>query len=141
MQSRLQTSVAQPRFYAVLLGFFALLALGLAAVGIYGVLSYSVSQRSREIGVRRALGAHRSHILGLVLRQGLLLTVAGLVLGVVGAIVGTRVLSSLLFGVELTDVTTYAAVPVLLGVVALVACYLPALRATRVDPLRALRYE
>lgn len=141
MQSRLQTSVAQPRFYAVLLGFFALLALGLAAVGIYGVLSYSVSQRSREIAVRRALGAQRSHILRLVLRQGLLLTLAGLLLGVAGAVVGTRMLSSLLFGVELTDAATYAAVPVMLGLVALVACYLPARRATRVDPLGALRYE
>ncbi|TFG37752.1 MAG: FtsX-like permease family protein [Candidatus Aminicenantes bacterium] len=141
MQSRVSASVAQPRFYALLLALFALLALALSGIGIYGILAYTVTQRSREIGVRRALGAERNDILGMVLKQGLLLTVIGVAIGWVGAYAATRLLKSLLFGVEPRDPLTFAIIPLILGLVALVACYLPARRATRVDPMIALRYE
>lgn len=141
MESRVSASVAQPRFYAMILGLFAVLALALAAIGIYGILSYTVSQRYREIGVRRALGARPSHIMGLVLRQGMVLTGLGLVAGLAGAVALTRLVTSLLFGVEPLDAWTFISVPVVLGLVALLACFLPARRATRVDPITALRYE
>ena len=141
MEARLATSVAQPRFYALLLGLFASLALTLAGVGIYGMLSYLVSQRSTEIGVRMALGARQSSILTLVLRQGAWLTGIGLVIGLGGAYAVTGLLTSLLFGVTATDPITFAIVPLILMTVALLACYIPARRATRVDPMVALRYE
>jgi putative ABC transport system permease protein len=141
MEARVSASVAGPRFYALLLGLFAVLALVLAAVGLYGVLSYNVTQRHREIGVRMALGAERRDILGLVVRQGLILAVVGVVIGVAGAYGVTRFLKALLYGITPTDPATYVAICVLLLVVAFVACWLPALRATRVDPMVALRYE
>ncbi len=141
MEARLATSVAQPRFYATLLGGFAVLALTLAGVGIYGILSYMVSQRSNEIGVRMALGARRGSILSLVLKQGAWLTGLGVAIGLAGAYGVTGLLASLLFGVTATDPVTFVVVPFVLTLVAFLACYLPARRATRVDPMVALRYE
>jgi putative ABC transport system permease protein len=134
-------SIARQRFLAQLLGVFAGLALALAAVGTYGVLSYLVTERQREIGIRMALGADRSSVLGLVLRQGLSTTVIGLVLGVGGALALTRLASSLLFEVKPTDPLTFGAVAGVITLVALAACVVPARRATRVDPMVALREE
>ena len=141
MAARLSASVAEPRFYAAIIGTFAALALVLAVVGIYGVLSYTVSQRHREIGVRMALGARRPDIVRLVLRQGLTLVGIGLVLGLAGSVGVTRFLKTLLFGITATDPTTFVGISALVVLVALAACYLPARRATRVDPMQALRYE
>jgi putative ABC transport system permease protein len=141
MAARLETSVAGPRFYALFVGLFAALAVTLAAVGIYGILSYTVAQRRVEIGVRVALGARRGDILAMVLRQGAWLTGIGLLLGFVGAYSVTGLLTSLLYGVTATDPLTLVLVPLLLATVALLACYIPARRATRVDPMVALRYE
>jgi len=134
-------SIARQRFLAQLLGIFAGLALALAAVGTYGVLSYLVTERQREIGIRMALGADRTSVLGLVLKQGLSTTLIGLVLGVGGALALTRLASSLLFEVRPTDPLTFAAVAGVITLVALVACVVPARRATRVDPMVALREE
>jgi predicted permease len=141
MQDRMRDSMARQRFSTIMLGAFAVFALILAAVGVYGVMSYLVSQGTHDIGVRMALGAQRSSILGLVVRQGLELTTAGIVAGLIGAAVLTRVMASLLFGVSATDLPTFSAVPVILAATALVACYLPARRATLVDPVVALRDE
>ena len=141
MAGLISDSVAQPRFYTLLLSLFAGLAAVLAAVGIYGVISYSVSQRTHEIGIRMALGAQRADILKMMVGRGLLLTLLGVALGLGGAFAATRVLSSLLFGVTPTDPATFAAVAAVLAAVALLACYLPARRATKVDPMVALRYE
>jgi putative ABC transport system permease protein len=134
-------SISEPRFYTVLLGAFATIALLLAAIGIFGVLSYAVVQRSREIGIRVALGAHPAQVLGLVLRQALLLSATGVAAGLVGALLLGRALSSLLFQLSPRDPATLACVAGLLVFVALVASYLPARQATRVDPLVALRSE
>jgi predicted permease len=134
-------STARPRFLAQLLGGFALLALALAAVGTYGILSYLVTERRREIGIRMALGANRGTVLNMVMGQGMVLAAAGVVIGVLGALGVNRVMSTLLFGVEPTDPATIAGVVVAIGGVALLACYVPARRATLVDPMLVLRDE
>ena len=134
-------SLTQSRFSMLLLGAFGALALILASIGIYGVISYSVGQRTREIGVRMALGAQRRNVLGLVLGQGARLAGLGIAIGLVAAIGVTRLMASLLFGVAPRDPLTFFAVPVLLMAIALLACYIPARRAMRVDPMVALRYE
>ncbi len=141
MNQLLAQSVAQPRFNTFLIGLFAALAFILSAIGIYGVISYDVSQRTSEIGVRMALGARRHDVLRLILRQGLALTFGGLLVGIVGALLLTRFLTTLLFDITPTDPTTYVAASVLLLAVAITACLIPARRATKVDPLVALRYE
>ena len=124
-----------------LLGSFAGMAFILSAIGIYGLVSYSVAQRTREIGIRMALGAKRNDVLRLVLGEGFKLTIIGVVLGLVGAFAATKVLRNLLFEVKPTDPFTFIAVSLSLLVVALLACYIPARRATKVDPLEAIRYE
>ena len=141
MDRLVASSVARPRFYAVLLGVFAGVAGLLAAIGIYGVLAYAVVERTREIGIRMALGAQRSSVLALVLRQGAILTTVGIALGLAGAAAATRVLQSMLFGVAPLDATTFVAVSLMFGAVATLASYVPARRATRVDPMVALRNE
>lgn len=141
MDEWVESSTATPRYRTTLLGMFAALAMILAATGIYGVMSYSVAQRTHEIGVRMALGAQRLDVLRLVVRQGMLLVAIGLVIGLGGALALTRVMSSLLFGVTAKDPLTFVAVAALLSLVAFLACYIPARRAMKVDPLTALRYE
>ena len=137
----LSQSVARPRFQAVLLALFAALALVLTAVGLYGVLSYSVAQRTHEIGIRRALGADRPAVMRLVVGQGMRLAGIGLLLGVLGALAATRLLASLLFEISPSDATTLVAVASSLGAVALAASWMPARRAAKIDPLTALRHE
>ena len=141
MEQLVADSLAQRRFSALLLGVFGLLALLLAAVGLYGVMAYSVSQRTHEIGLRVALGAQQRDVLKLIVGQGLFLAVIGLAIGLVAAFAATRVMSAMLFGIGAADRTTFIAVSLLLAIVALLACYIPARRATKVDPLVALRYE
>jgi len=141
MEAIAKESIAGERFRTLLLTIFGAGALVLAAIGIYGVISYSVSRRTHEIGIRMALGAHATNVRNLVIKSGLKLALAGVVIGVVCAFAITRLMSSLLFGLEPTDTLTFVSVPLVLLGVALVACYLPARRATKVDPLVALRYE
>jgi predicted permease len=141
LDQHLGRALGQERTNAWLIGCFGLVALLLAAVGIYGVMSYTVSQRTREVGIRLALGAHPRDVVRLVVGQGMLLTSAGLVIGVVAALALTGVISSLLYGVSATDPTTFFVVAIILAGVALTACYLPARRAAKVDPMVALRYE
>jgi ABC-type antimicrobial peptide transport system permease subunit len=137
----LSKAVARPRFQSVLLASFAGLALLLAAIGIFGVMSYSVAQRTHEIGIRVALGAQRDQVLRLVVGQGLLLALIGTAGGLAGAFALTRYLRTLLFNVSPTDWLTFTTVPLVLCMVALGASYFPARRAMRVDPMQALRYE
>jgi len=126
---------------AALLGLFGALALILASIGIYGVLAYSVAQRTSEIGLRMALGAQPRQVLGLVLKQGMLLAVIGAAVGIIVALPVARMAGNLLYGISATDPLTYVGITLLLMAVALLACYLPARRATRIDPLIALRVE
>jgi predicted permease len=134
-------SVSQPRVYALLLGIFAGLALVLAAIGIYGVISYSVTQRTHEVGIRMALGAQTRDVLALIIKQGMALALVGIFLGLIVSLALTRVLASQLYGVSSTDPVTFAAISLLLIFVAVIACYIPALRATKVDPMIAVRYQ
>ena len=141
MTERMGTSMARQRFSTVMLGAFAAFALILAVVGVYGVMSHLVAQGAHDIGVRMALGAERRRILTMVLRQGMELAVAGIVLGLVGAFALTRVMAGLLFNVSTMDVATFSVVPVALAMTAAMAIVIPAMRATRVDPVVALRDE
>lgn len=141
MEQLVASSLTRQRFYAAVMSVFAAIAVVLSAVGIYGVLAFAVGQRTREFGVRTALGASSRDVLALVLSQGLLLTGAGIGIGVFGAIALTRYLEGMLFGVQPLDPPTYIAVAALFTAITSVASYLPARRATRIDPVTALRYE
>jgi len=141
MEQIVDDSVAAERFNMTLVGLFAALGLLLAGVGIYGVMSYAVSQRRREIGIRIALGARVWDVLGLIIREGMALTLTGLAIGLGAAYSLTRIMKGLLFGVVPADPLTFVAIPLLLTAVALLACWIPARRATKVDPLVALRAE
>jgi putative ABC transport system permease protein len=141
MEHVVSESVTQPRFNLFLLGLFGSLALLLSAAGIYGVTAYSVTQRTHELGIRIALGAQVGDVLRLVLGQGMAVIAIGLVLGLAAAFALLRLMKSLLFGVGENDPLTFAAITLVLLLVALLACYVPARRATKVDPLTALRYE
>jgi putative ABC transport system permease protein len=141
MQDVVRSSIGRRRFDALLLATFAGVALLLSAIGIYGVTSYAVAQRTREIGIRAALGATRSNVLGLVLGRTVSLTMLGIGTGLLGALAMTRVLTSLLYGVRPTDAATFIVVAGMLLAVTLLASYIPARRALRIDPLEALRTE
>jgi len=135
------TTLAQPRFNMMLLGTFASVAMALAAVGIYGVIAYTVAQRTKEIGIRMALGAQKIDMLTMIMRQSFAVIGVGLIAGILGALATTRLMSSLLYGVSAHDLTIYAAVTIVLSGAALIATYFPARRAMEVDPMVALRYE
>jgi putative ABC transport system permease protein len=141
MDELLERTLSEAKFGLLLFGLFAVLALVLAAIGIYGVMATSVTQRTHEIGLRMALGAQKRDVLRVVIGEGMLLVVIGIAAGLAAALALTRLMSTLLFGVSATDPATLVFITVLLAAVALLACYLPARRATKVDPLVALRYE
>jgi putative ABC transport system permease protein len=141
LEQALADSISPRRFNLFLLGVFALVAVVLGAVGIYGVMSYMVTQRTHEIGVRMALGAQQGEVLRMVVRQGMLVAAAGILCGVAAALALTHLMGSLLYDVTATDPTTFVAVCAALGIAALVACCAPAIKASRVDPIVALRYE
>jgi putative ABC transport system permease protein len=141
MNDVLHAALARPRFLTLLLGIFAALSLALAAIGTYGVMTDSVAQRRREIGIRMALGARARGVLGMVLSQGLLLALAGIAIGLIGARALTSLLESLLYNVTATDPMTFVVAPVVLAAAALLACWLPARRATRVDPATVLKQD
>ena len=141
MKEQLSEQLSSRRFQTSLLGLFSLMALLLAVVGMFALLHYSVAQRTHEMGVRIALGAQRKQLLRQVIYEGVRLAIAGVLIGILGAVAMTRLISSLLFGVRATDPTTFAGVAALLILTALLACYIPARRAMRVDPMVALRYE
>lgn len=141
MEQLVASSLTRQRFYAAVMGVFAAIAVLLSAVGVYGVLAYAVGQRTREFGVRTALGARSRDVLAMVLRQGLLLTSIGIGIGLAGAIALTRYIEGMLYDVKPLDPLTYVAVVVLFATVTSIASYLPARRATRIDPMTALRYE
>jgi putative ABC transport system permease protein len=141
LQSVVDRSVDEPRFRTLLIGLFAILALVLAAVGVYGLISYSVAQRTREIGIRVALGARPAQVIRVVLKEGFVLAVAGVAIGLAGALAATRILGTFLFGIGATDPLTFSLVSLLLLIIALAASYIPSRRALRVDPLTALRTE
>jgi putative ABC transport system permease protein len=141
MDQVISQSTTPRRFNVFLLAGFAFLALILSAIGIYGVIAYSVVRRVHEIGIRMALGAQRADVMHLVVGQGLLLLGIGVVVGILGALALTRSLASFLYGIRPTDPATFACVVMILAGVAFVACYIPARRATKVDPMTALRYE
>ena len=141
MDELIAVSLAQQRFNMLLLGLFAALALILAAVGVYGAMAYAANQRTHEIGIRTALGAQRGDVVRLVMRDGAKIALFGIASGIAGALALTHLMSSLLFEVKPTDPATFAWVAMLLAFVVLAACYIPARRAMRVDPMVALRYE
>jgi predicted lysophospholipase L1 biosynthesis ABC-type transport system permease subunit len=141
MGEALSHSIGKERFTMLLLGAFAALALVLAVIGVHGVLSYAVEQRRRELGIRMALGAQRSTVLGMVVRQGMTLSLIGIALGVGGALAVTRLLGALLFGVGPTDAATFAVVALVIASAAVIASYLPARAATAIDPATSLRAE
>jgi putative ABC transport system permease protein len=141
MTEYLRDSLSRRRFNLILLSIFSCVALALAAVGIYGVISYGVAQRTQEMGIRMALGAKPRDVLKLVVRQAMLLTLGGVGIGLVAAWALTRLMKSLLFNVTVTDPLTFVAIAVLMTLIALLAVLIPARRATKVDPLVALRYE
>jgi predicted lysophospholipase L1 biosynthesis ABC-type transport system permease subunit len=141
MEQVLAQSVAPRRFSMMLLTVFAVVALGLASLGIYGLMSYAVAQRTREIGVRMALGAQSVNVLRLVIGQGMKLALVGVALGLIASVALTRTMKNLLFGVSATDPATFAAIALLVSLVALLACWIPARRATKVDPMVALRCD
>jgi putative ABC transport system permease protein len=141
MEQVVTKATGESRFYLTLLGAFAGVALVLAAVGIYGVMSYSVSRRIHEIGIRMALGAQREHVLRLVVWHGVALAIAGIAVGLAGALALTRLMSGLLYGTKPADPATFVASVLVLGLVAIVSSYIPARRAAKVEPMVALRYE
>jgi ABC-type antimicrobial peptide transport system permease subunit len=141
MEQRVDESLARRRFLMLLLGGFAGSALLLATIGIYGVMAYLVNQGTREIGIRIALGASQRNVLGLVVRRGMALALSGVMIGVAAAFLLTRLIRSLLFGVQATDPITFAAISLLLFLIALLASYIPARRAARIDPMISLRSE
>ena len=141
MQQLIDRSVSGRRMSMLLMSLFAGLAMFMAAIGLSATISYTVSERTNEIGIRMALGAHKMNILSLIMRQAILLTITGIVIGLVGAYALTKLLTSMLFGVTATEPTAFLLVAAGLGIIALLACYLPARRATKIEPMIALRYE